>query len=215
MTNNSCINDNRFIKKFESRSDAELESIALGSKTYTLEARIAAMELLKGRNVSSECIDILEEEVKKKALRNRKNATIDFNSRELIRKLRILPMRKTANYGLKNGNILKVKKLRDDLFQVRIEDHYRSFLGPVLICRILNDTEFRTYPFLYLKSLLVFGFGGSLVILFLSSPRLIELDLFLIFYPVVFALAMQLLVMPFAYFVTLKFFKETLGTKMF
>lgn len=53
---------NRFIEKFESKSDKELEHIDFNSKIFVLDARYAAILILKKRGNNSQAIEKIEKE---------------------------------------------------------------------------------------------------------------------------------------------------------
>ena len=56
--------ENRFLKKFESKSDSELERIINDKETFVEQARIAAIEILKERNGHTESTEKAETEMK-------------------------------------------------------------------------------------------------------------------------------------------------------
>lgn len=203
--------DNHFIEKFKSKSDTELEMIAVNSKSFVFDARYAAITLLKDRNYDSDIINQVEKEYKN-LVKAQESKTKDLKSQDqrLIRGIRQIPIKKTGKYGLKNGNELQVKRLNEDYFQVRIEDHFISEFAPVIICKINDDSTYFCYPFLYLKSTLKFGFGGTALIIILSFLGYVENEIFIFSLPLVMSIGLQLLLMPFIYFVIRYFFKKRL-----
>jgi hypothetical protein len=58
------MSENRFLKKFESKSDSELEQIINDKETFVEQARIAAIEILKERNGQTESTEKAETEIK-------------------------------------------------------------------------------------------------------------------------------------------------------
>ena len=58
------MNDTLFLKKFESKSDNELKRIIDDKKTFSEQARIAAISILKERNVHREFTEKAEAEIK-------------------------------------------------------------------------------------------------------------------------------------------------------
>ncbi|MCR9154807.1 MAG: hypothetical protein NXI09_11905 [Bacteroidetes bacterium] len=203
--------DNHFIEKFKSKSDTELEMIAVNSKSFVFDARYAAITLLKDRNYDSDIINQVEKEYKN-LVKAQESKTKDLKSQDqrLIRGIRQIPIKKTGKYGLKSGNELQVKRLNEDYFQVRIEDHFISEFAPVIICKINDDSTYFCYPFLYLKSTLKFGFGGTALIIILSFLGYVENEIFIFSLPLVMSIGLQLLLMPFIYFVIRYFFKKRL-----
>lgn len=57
------MNENRFFKKYETKSDVELERIVNDKKAYVEQARIAAIQILKERNGRTELTDKAENEI--------------------------------------------------------------------------------------------------------------------------------------------------------
>jgi len=58
------MSENRFLKKFESKSDSDLERIINDKETFVVQARIAAIEILKERNRQTESTEKAENEIK-------------------------------------------------------------------------------------------------------------------------------------------------------
>ena len=58
------MSENRFLKKFEYKSDSELERIINDKETFVEQARIAAIEILKERNGQTESTKKAEAEMK-------------------------------------------------------------------------------------------------------------------------------------------------------
>jgi hypothetical protein len=57
------MSENRFLKKYKTRTDSELERIISDKEGYVEDARVAALELLKERNGQTELIDKAEIEI--------------------------------------------------------------------------------------------------------------------------------------------------------
>jgi hypothetical protein len=206
--------ENRFIEKFKFKSDSELEGIAMDTKSFVFDARFAAITILKNRNYNSTIIEQVEKESKELEKTKRlKVEDLKEQDQILIRRIRQIPIKGTVKYGLENGNELQVKRLNEDIFQVRIEVSYRSKLAPVLICQIKDDSTYFCYPFLYLKSILIFGLGGTVLTVILILLGYAKNDVFIIFLPLIVTVGFQLLSMPFIYFVILSFFRKRLRNK--
>ncbi|MDO3696043.1 hypothetical protein QVZ41_14415 [Wenyingzhuangia sp. chi5] len=62
---------NRFLEKFEKKSNTELEEIISDNKTYVKEARNAAFEILQNRDKENETVLKVENEIKAKIEQNR------------------------------------------------------------------------------------------------------------------------------------------------
>lgn len=206
--------DNQFIKKFKSKSDVELERIAMNSKSFVLDARYAAITLLKKRNYDSTKIIQVEKEYESLIKTERKNTEdIKVQEERLIKRILQIPIKETVKYGLENGNELQVKRFNKGAFQVRIEDNYRSGLAPVMICKIKDDSTYLTFPFLYLKAILIYGIGGTALIIILAVLGYIENYKFIFSLPLVVTIGLQLILMPFIYFIILSFFRKRLRKK--
>lgn len=205
---------NQFIDKFKSKSDSELERIALDSKSFVFDARYAAITLLKGRNYHSNIISQVEKEydnLVKAQLKNKQD--LKEQDQGLIRRIRHIPIKGTGKYGLENGNELQVRRLNEDYFQARIEDSYRSALAPVIICRVKDDSSYFCYPFLYIKSILIFGFGGTSLTFVLYLLGYVKNETFIFSLPLIVTVGLQLLLMPLSYFAIMHFFKKRLRKK--
>tara|TARA_Y100000114_G_scaffold154224_1_gene175806 strand:- start:600 stop:1226 length:627 start_codon:yes stop_codon:yes gene_type:complete len=206
--------DNHFIEKFKSKSDTELERIALNSESFVFTARYAAITLLKERNCDSDIIKQVEKEYQNIVKAERKNLEdLKEQDQRLIRRIRQIPIKGMGKYGLKNGNELQVKRLNQNYFQVRIEDHFRSELAPVMICRVKDDSTYSCYPFLYLKSILIFGFGVTALTMILAFLGYMENEIFIFSLPLIVTIGLQVLLMPFIYFIILNFFRKRLRKK--
>jgi hypothetical protein len=206
--------ENPFIEKFKSKSDKELERIAINSESFVFDARHAAITLLRDRNNDSHIIDQVEKEYgnRKKAER-KKTENLKEQDQQLISRIRKIPIKATGKYGLKNGNQLQVKRLNEYYFQVRIEDNYRSELAPVMICKIKDDSTYFCFPFLNLKSILIFGFGGTVLIVILSFFGYVESEAIIFSLPLIVTIGLQVLLLPIIYFIILNFFRKQLGKK--
>lgn len=205
--------DNRFIEKFKSKSDSELERIAMNSESFVFDARYAAITLLKNRNCDSTIISQIENEYESLEKVERKNTEDLKVQEERLIRIRQIPIKKTGKYWLENGNELQVKRFNKDTFQVRIEDHYRSILAPVMICKIKNDLTYFTFPFLYLKSIFIFGFGGTALTMILAFLGYVEKEIFIFSLPLIVTTGLQVLFMPFIYFIILNLFRKRLRKK--
>ena len=129
----------------------------------------------------------------------------------LIGHLRKISIKETEKFKLKNGNELQVKRLNDDSFRVRIKDNYRSSLSPVMICKIKDDSTYHTYPFLYMKPIVIYGFGGTSIAIILSLFNLVKNDIFLLLLPLIAVIGIQLLLMPITQPIIKRFFRKRLG----
>ncbi|RZK25982.1 MAG: hypothetical protein EOO43_04120 [Flavobacterium sp.] len=204
--------ENQFQEKFESKSDAELESIAMNSRSFVFEARYAAIILLKNRNYNSKVIDQVEKEGENiEKAKSIKTENFKNRNRQLITRIRQIPIKETGKYRLENGNELQVKRWNESTFQVRIEDHYRSSLAPVIICKIKDDSTYFCYPFFYLKSVLMYGVGLTVLTVILFFMGYLGSDKFVLLFPLLASVGLQLVLMPFIYFITLSFFKKRLS----
>ena len=204
--------ENRFLNKFQSKNNSELERIAENSKDYVLEARQAAAQLLKQRDSQSTSIGTVEKEVEnRQKSRELTKAEIESRTKSIIWKLKSISHGQTRKYRLRNGNELQIKRLNELRFQIRIEA-YRSMLAPVMILDITGDKTFRTFPFFYIKSLLIFGVGGPIFTLILTRLNMLDWEIqHALLIPPFTIIGLQILTVP-TYWANLKFLKETLGS---
>lgn len=205
--------ENPFIAKFKSKSDTELERVAMDSKSFVFDARYAAITLLKDRNYNSNIIDQVEKEYENLVKeQQKKTEELKVTDQRLIRRIRQIPIKGTGKYGLKNGNELQVKRLNQDFFQVRIEAS-RSELAPVMICKVKDVSTYSCYPFLYLKSILIFGLGGTALTMILAFLGYVENEIFIFLLPLIVIIGFQVLLIPFFYFFILNIFRKELRKK--
>ena len=203
--------ENQFIDRLKSKSNTELERIASNSESFVFDARYAAITILKARNHDSTIIHHVEKEYEDlvKAQREKKE-DLKVQDQRLIIRIRQIPIKGKGRYRINNGNELEIKRFNENHFQVRIEA-YRSELLPVMICRIKDDSTYFCYPFLYLKSILIFGFGGTALTIILSFLGYVENEILIFSFPIILIIGFQVFMMPFTYFITLDFFKKRLG----
>lgn len=206
--------ENQFIEKFKYKSVTELESIAMDSGSFVFEARYAAITLLKSRNYESEIINELEKEAENlEKAKSLKTENINNRNGQLITRIRQIPIQETGKYKLENGNELQVKRWNENTFQVRIEDNFRSSLAPVIICKIKDESTYFCFPFFYLQSVLTYGVGITVLTAILFLLGYLGNDQILLVFPLIASLGLQLVLMPFFYFIILKFFKQKLSEK--
>ncbi|WP_445715762.1 hypothetical protein [Flavobacterium sp.] len=200
---------NRFLEKLESKSDKELEHIANNSKTFVFDARYAAILILKKRGFNSLTIENIEKEYDNRIQEetSKKENNIE-TKKQIINHLKNIPIKGNQKSLLKNGNILQIKRLSKQNFEVRIEDNFRSVLAPVIICKIITSSNYLLYPFFYIKSILIYGIGVTILFLILSLVGIIKDDVFLILSPLIFIISFQIILTPFIYFITVYFFKN-------
>lgn len=200
---------NRFIEKFESKSDKELEHIAFNSKIFVFDARYAAILILKKRGNNSQAIKKIEKEYENRIQEEtRKKENNIETKKQIIKHLKNIPIKEKKITPLKNGNKLEIKRLSNNNFEVRIEDNFRSALAPVIICKIITNSNYILFPFFYVKSILIYGIGGTFLFLILSSVGILKDDALLILLPIITVILFQIILTPFIYFITVYFFKN-------
>jgi len=204
--------ENRFLSKFQTKTNSELERIAQNSNDYVIEARQAAAQLLKQREFESAVINEVEQEVEnQRKSRELTEAQIEVRTENIISRLKKISLKETKKYQLENGNELQIKRINEVRFQVRIEA-YRSILAPVMILDIITNKTFRTFPFFYIKSLLIYGIGLPILCTMLTKLNFLDWTLWQsLLIPPATIIGMQVLTALPAYYADLKFLKETLG----
>ncbi|MBL4739306.1 MAG: hypothetical protein JKY39_05395 [Pelagibacteraceae bacterium] len=130
---------------------------------------------------------------------------------KLIKTLQKTGISNTIKFSLKNGNKLQIKRLNNRLYRVRIEDNFRSDLTPVMLIHIDKNRGIKTFPFFYLKSILMYGVGGGIIIYcvneFSVDNQLTGSDNLIIpFIPFLTIIGIQLIIMPIIYWVIKKEF---------
>lgn len=147
--------NNFFYKKYQTLSNNELEKIAQSNIKYVLEARLAAISILKERNYDSTFIEKIENELD--IIENNKLQQLNEKNKQneaIISTLESIQHRKTARYKLNNGNELQVKRLKTNKYQIRIE-HYMDIVSPVVICTIDENKQINYSPFFHTNSILL------------------------------------------------------------
>lgn len=203
-----------FQQKFESKSNIELEEIAHNNVKYVLEARIAAITIMKTRNFFSVEIENVEKE-----LENHKNLIkiekiYKQNENENVLEVLNSITKTSKKYKLKNGNELQIRRFSKYKFQIKIE-YFRSYLAPVVICSINNSQEIKFYPFINLEtfitiSIFIFAFLGYYYYQYEYFPKD---TLFTTTYIFIFFLLIQIILLPFSYRTIIKTFKEEIKNK--
>lgn len=203
-----------FQQKFESKSNAELEEIVRNNIKYVLVARIAAITIMKNRNLDSIYINIVENELQNKENQiQQKSINKQLENENIFQVLNTIS-RKTKKYQLKNGNELQIKKLTKNKFQIRI-DHSQSYMSPVVICSINEAQEIKYYPFIYIKSIVTtiiisFIFLGY----FYYEDKSISDGLIFAFSGcIVFNLIFQILLFPLMFNLILQTFKDEIKNR--
>src|SRR5690606_919308 len=102
---------------------------------------------------------------------------LDNQNEKLIKEIKTISIKETKKILLKNGNELQIKRLNQITFRIRIEDNYQSFLAPVVLCILQNERKYKCFPFLYLKSILINGIGGTVLLISLSWLNIIQFDM--------------------------------------
>lgn len=139
---------NLFYQKFHSLDDDELKMIARSNLKYILEARFAAVMILKERNVSSQYITDIEMEASKFEEDARHKFRIQkIEEKKILTFLQGLTKKRKFEFTLNNGNELQITKISDKYFQIRIE-HFRSIFAPVVILKV-GENNIKYWPFFY------------------------------------------------------------------
>lgn len=208
--------NNRFLIIYEKLSTSELESILSKKKSYVFEAQLAAVQILKSRNIIHPKLEELEQE--DACQQNELQSNIENTKNQnlaIVKELQRIAISKKWIYNLPNGNKLEVKRINEKLFQIHIES-IRSGYAPVMFCLLKKDKPFITFPFFNIKSILTIGIVGALMMFaFLwydHSKISFEKDSLFLIIPTIFALCIQILTLP-MYFIILSTFRETLGSK--
>ena len=201
---------NIFYQKFQSLNNDELIIIAKNNIKYILEARFAAITILKERNVKSQHIQDVEND-----FFNLQKQNINLHIAKNIEDEKILNYLKTnlnkslIELPLDNYRCLQIRKISNVYFQIRIE-HSRSIFSPVVILKIENTKKIKYYPFFYTLPFLLF----IVMLIFalgyfyysennIPTELIFGLGIFLLF-----NITLQLLLMPFMYKIIIEKFKN-------
>ena len=199
-----------FLQKFKSKSDLELYEITHNNIKYIIEARIAALKILKNRKLncqqSQNIIDKLQELEKILNFQIQTNQNI---SDETNKKLRKIEINKSLKIKLENKNELQIERLSNKIFQIRIE-HYKSALAPVVICFLNDNGEKDFFPFFYLKSILFSVILAFILVLYsyFTEEKISDDILDFIIWLLIAAPIFQIFLTPFSYPIILKTFNE-------
>ena len=83
---------NRFLEKFQSKTNVELERIAQDPGAYVFEARQAASIILKNRNSDSPVISAVEKEAHdQKEYQRSKSIELAIETQDIIKRLKGIP----------------------------------------------------------------------------------------------------------------------------
>jgi len=204
---------NPFFEKYSTKSNSELHSIVSSKSAYRLEARIAAIHVLKSRNEKSDFEEstireftLQEKDIQKGIIAEKKQLE------KTISELKLIPIGTVHIWILPTWQELKVKRLSEKRFRVRIEDSRTWLFAPAMICEIENDLKLKTYPFFYFPPILI-ALAFSLVIYLLHVFTIVQMEnlIFATLFPIVFAVSMQALLATSLYFILKKSMKQELG----
>jgi len=205
------MNNDFFQQNFESKSNVELEEIAKNNKKYVLDARIAAISIMKNRNLDSFNIDVIEKELQnEKNQIQQKSINKQIENEKIVRVLNTIS-KNAKKYQLKNGNELQIKRFTKNKFQIRIE-HSRSFMSPVVICSINELREIKYYPFIYIKSIVVtlILFFAVLVYSYYVYKSIPDDLILALSCTIIFNLIIQILLLPLMFHLILRTFKDAI-----
>ena len=205
------MNNDFFQQNFESKSNVELEEIAKNNKKYVLDARIAAISIMKNRNLDSFNIDVIEKELQnEKNQIQQKSINKQIENEKIVRVLNTIS-KNAKKYQLKNGNELQIKRFTKNKFQIRIE-HSRSFMSPVVICSINKLREIKYYPFIYIKSIVVtlILFFAVLVYSYYEYKSIPDDLILALSCTIIFNLIIQILLFPLMFHLILRTFKDAI-----
>lgn len=134
------------------------------------------------------------------ALKQRESAKKKRETR-IIRRLKKIPVHKTFKYQIKGGNSLTIKRLTKTRYQVDLTNPIQANIGPVLICKIKDESNYLTYPSLNFKRVLLFGGIGMIIMALLALFENAKLETLSLLTPAIIIAGLQLLLMPFHYFI--------------
>lgn len=202
-----------FKVKYLSKSDSELNKIAASKDGYVLEARFAAIQILSERGISSEYEKSIFTEIEKL---NQNTQETEVNKEKLTKKiaknLNTLPVGKKRVWHLQNGNELQIRRLNDSRYQIRIEDHYRSIMAPVMICICKEDSDLKTYPFFHLMPILIGLFTAALFVVLQTTGYIdFKFMILAIILAISIPIVLQLIMAPVLYPILKDKFESTLG----
>ena len=204
-----------FRQKFESKSNIELEEIVKNNIKFILEARIAAITILKERNYESAYLKMLEDDLQTEKSRIQlESKNLQNENKNIIRILETISIKDSKKYKLNNWQELCIKRLNKKKYEIRI-DHSKSFFSPIIICDIKNGNQIKYFPFfninstsiLFITSILVLGYS-YFTYESISAKILFILSLILSFF-----ITIQILLFPIMYRLILNTFKKEIKNK--
>ena len=204
---------NIYIKKYTTRSNSELQKIVDSTSGYVIEAKFAAVQVLKTRGINLEIEKAIQIEFERL---NNKKQTIEADKQivvaKIIKNLELIPIGKKKKWLLENGNELRIKRLNEYRFHIRIEGYFRSSMAPVIMCEYKNNSTLKTYPFFYLEPILIALLIAALFVaahllgIFIFNQLLLVVSI-IVAAPIV----TQLLTAPVLYYIIKDNFESRLG----
>lgn len=180
---------------------------------YVIEAKFAAIQVLKTRGINLE----IENEIQIEFARlNNQTRTIEADEQileaKIIKNLKLIPIGKKKRWLLQNGNELRIKRLNEYRYQIRIEGYFRSSMAPVIICEYKNNHILKTYPFFYFEPILI----ALLIATLLVAVHLLGIFIFnqlllVVSITVAAPIVAQLLTAPVLYYIIKDNFESRLG----
>lgn len=202
-----------FQKTYQNLSDNELIEIVSSKARYVIDARMAAIHVLKERNIQLPEENSIEKEYNH-ALENEKKELLNEKlvHTNLINRLSNIPPGQKAAIAQSRWGWVEVKRLTNTKFKIRQADYWQGWMAPVLILIVKPKSKLITYPLFNFRSLLL---SVIISILFLLIP-LVDTDnntpwYLPMLFPIGLMLIVQIILLPLMYYKLLDLVKNKFG----
>jgi hypothetical protein len=205
---------NKFSHSFSSKTNEELISIAENAKSFRLEARYSAVLVLKSREFQSSKLEIIALEIEKLIQQEQKlKADIQITREIIEKKLKLISIKKTQTFTLKHHAQLKIYRVNNRIFQIRMANTNKSEMMPVIIGILKKNGDIKFYPFFQIKTLTFIIFCSLFILGFLKLFNVLDFEFNKFYFLIVIAcfVFLQIISMPFTYHFILNNLEEKLG----
>jgi len=195
--------ENPFIDKFKSKSDHDLIKVAEDSKSYVLQARLAALQLLKERDYDSIRLEKADKDLQDLVgIEKEQDDSVQEQDRRIIRNLKQIEIGQSITKQLASGYEVEITRINEDSFKMVKDYLFQGKIGPLIMCKIKDDQTYLCYPSLYLRPMWTIGLGGTALIALAVFFGNMYYERFVFLIPLIAAILPQLVLMPFQYYIS-------------
>ncbi|XOV68277.1 MAG: hypothetical protein ACFHU9_03685 [Fluviicola sp.] len=204
------MNISQFQKTYENFSEKELTEI-VRSEAYTINARMAAILILRERGILLPEEKFIQEEYNRSLMNEEKTLRKErSHDTKLVRRLLKIPKGQIATFPSNKWVWVEVKRLNHNRFRIRQADYWQGWMAPILILIVQSESTYIAFPFFNFRSLLL-SVAISILFLFIATDNPSMPWYSPMLFPIGFMLIIQIVLLPFMYFKLLDRVKKEFG----